>query len=473
MSLKGSKKVDTNRYELEITIDAESFGNAIREAYRKGRSKINVPGFRKGKAPLSIIEKMYGEGVFYEDALNILYPEALESAVKEAELRFVDDKVDFDLVSINKQDGVCFKAIITTYPEVSLKDYKGLTAEKEKVSVTAAEVKAELERMADRNARVIPVTDRAAAKDDIVTIDFEGFTDGVAFDGGKAEGYALTLGSNQFIPGFEDQIIGHNVDDEFDVNVEFPKDYNAENLAGKPAVFKVKVHEIKMRELPAIDDEFAKDVSEFDTLDELKKDIKAKALERKTAAADAAVENQIIDKLVDCVEAEIPNAMFENQVDESIREFDYRLRSQGMDIKTYMSYLGMSNPDDLRANFRPQAEKSVKVRMALEKIVELENIDPSADDVTAEYEKLAQQYNMEVDKIKAVLPESEVKKDVAVTKAMDLVKESAVVSEPAKKTATKKTADKAEKSETKTTAKKTTSTAKKTTKTTTKKTEDK
>lgn len=470
MSLKGSKKVDTNRYELEITIDAESFGNAIKEAYRKGRNKINVPGFRKGKAPLSIIEKMYGESVFFEDALNILYPDALENAVKEADLKFVDDKVDFDLVSINKQDGVCFKATITTYPEVNLKDYKGLTAEKEKVSVTAAEVKAELEKMADRNARVISVTDRAVQKDDIVTIDFEGFTDGVAFDGGKSEGYALTIGSNQFIPGFEDQIIGHNIDDEFDVNVEFPKDYNAENLAGKPAVFKVKLHEIKMRELPAIDDEFAKDVSEFDTLDELKKDIKAKALERKTAAAESAVENQIIDKLIDCLEAEIPEAMFENQVDESIREFDYRLRSQGMDIKTYMGYLGMQNPDDLRANFRPQAEKSVNLRMALEKVAELEKIEPTAEDIEAEYKKFAEQYNMEADKVKAAIPESEIVKDIAVAKAMDLVKASAVISEPAKKTAAKKTT---EKSETKTTAKKSTSTAKKTTKTASEKSEDK
>lgn len=503
MSLKGSKKVDTNRYELEILIDAENFQNAIKEAYKQNRKKINVQGFRKGKAPLSIIEKYYGEGVFFEDALNLLYADALESAVKEAELNMIDDKIDFDLVSISKAEGVHFKATITTYPEVEIKNYKGLTAEKVIANVTDDEVNEEINRMADRNARVVAVEDRAAQNGDITTIDFEGFVDGVPFDGGKAEGYALTLGSNQFIPGFEEQIIGHNIDDEFDVNVEFPKDYNAENLAGKPAIFRVKLHEIKVRELPEIDDEFAKDVSEFDTLEELKADVKAKALERKIAMSDEDVENTLVDKLVEELKAEIPEAMFERRIDESIRDFDYRLRSQGMDLETYMKYLGMNDVNALRDNFRPQAEKSVKVRMALEKIVELENIVPTEDDINAEYEKLAKQYNMEVDKIKPMIPADELSKDVAVSKAIEFVKAEAKIKEvdkksetsekkpAAKKTTTKKTTGDKATAEKKPSAKKTTTTtksatttkstaAKKTTtksttakKTTTKKTADK
>ena len=466
MSLKNSKKVDTNRYELEISIDAESFQNAIKDAYRKNRSKINVPGFRKGKAPLSIIEKFYGEEVFYEDALNLLYSDALDSAVNEAGLRIIEDKIDFDLVSISKAEGVDFKSTITTYPEVEMGEYKGLKAEKVIPQVTDAEIDEEINRMADRNARVVAVEDRAAQSGDITTIDFEGFVDGVPFDGGKAEGYALTLGSNQFIPGFEDQIVGHNVDDEFDVNVEFPKDYQAENLAGKPAVFKVKLHEIKTRELPEIDDEFAKDVSEFDSLEALKADLKAKTLERKTKTADEEVENALIDQLIENMSAEIPEAMFERRVDESIRDFDYRLRSQGMDLETYLKYLGNTDINEFRKNFRPQAERSVKVRMALEKIASLESIKATDEDIAAEYQKLAEQYGMEADKVKAMVPETELVKDIEVTKAIDLVKATAEIKEVEKKseTAAKKPAAKKTTSTTakKTTTKKTTSTAKKT-----------
>lgn len=465
MSLKNSKKVDTNRYELEISIDAESFQNAIKDAYRKNRSKINVPGFRKGKAPLSIIEKFYGEEVFYEDALNLLYSDALDSAVNEAGLRIIEDKIDFDLVSISKAEGVDFKSTITTYPEVEMGEYKGLKAEKVIPQVTDAEIDEEINRMADRNARVVAVEDRAAQSGDITTIDFEGFVDGVPFDGGKAEGYALTLGSNQFIPGFEDQIVGHNVDDEFDVNVEFPKDYQAENLAGKPAVFKVKLHEIKTRELPEIDDEFAKDVSEFDSLEALKADLKAKTLERKTKTADEEVENALIDQLIENMSAEIPEAMFERRVDESIRDFDYRLRSQGMDLETYLKYLGNTDINEFRKNFRPQAERSVKVRMALEKIADLESIKATDEDIAAEYQKLAEQYGMEADKVKAMVPETELVKDIEVTKAIDLVKATAEIKEVEKKseTAAKKPAAKKTTSTTakKTATKKTTSTAKK------------
>jgi len=468
MSLKGSKKVDTNRYELEVSIDAESFQNAIREAYRKNGKKINVPGFRKGKAPLSIIEKFYGEEVFFEDALNLIYSDALDAAITEAGLKFVEDKIDFDLVSISKAEGVEFKATITTYPEVELDAYKGLKVERVTPEVTDAEVDEEIGRMADRNARVVAVEDRAAENGDITTIDFEGFVDGVPFDGGKAEGHTLALGSNQFIPGFEDQIIGHNIGDEFDVNVEFPAEYHAENLAGKPAVFKVKLHEIKKRELPQIDDEFAKDVSEFDTLADLKADLKAKTLERKNATADEQVENDLIDQLIDGMKAEIPEAMFERRVDESLRDFDYRLQSQGMNLETYMQYLGNGDINEFRKNFRPQAERSVKVRLALEKIVELENIVPTEEDIDAEFDKLAKQYNMEADKIKAMIPVEELVKDIAVSKAIALVKDSAQIKEVAKKseTAAKKPATKKS-----TTTKSSTTKSTTTKKTTTKKAE--
>ena len=274
MSLKETKKIDTNRYQLEITVDGEKFREAIREAYKKNCKKINVPGFRRGKAPLHIIETYYGTEIFFEDALNLLYNDLVDEAITESGLKVINDKMDFEMVSISKEDGADFKVSVTTYPEIEIGNYKGLKAEKTAVKVDAAEVNAEVNAMVDRNARMVSVEDRAAKKDDTVIIDFEGFVDGKAFDGGKAEGHSLVLGSGQFIPGFEDQIIGKNIGDEFDVNVTFPEDYGAKDLAGKAAVFKVKLHEIKIKELPTVDDEFAKDVSEFDTLKELKADIK-------------------------------------------------------------------------------------------------------------------------------------------------------------------------------------------------------
>ena len=306
MSLKETKKIDTNRYQLEITVDGEKFREAIREAYKKNSKKINVPGFRRGKAPLHIIETYYGTEIFFEDALNLLYNDLVDEAITESGLKVINDKMDFEMVSISKEDGADFKVSVTTYPEIEIGDYKGLKAEKTAVKVDAAEVNAEVNAMAERNARMVSVEDRAAKKDDTVIIDFEGFVDGKAFDGGKAEGHSLVLGSGQFIPGFEDQIIGKNIGDEFDVNVTFPEDYGAKELAGKAAVFKVKLHEIKIKELPTVDDEFAKDVSEFDTLKELKADIKKKALERKQKAADEAVENALVQQIVDGIKGEIP-----------------------------------------------------------------------------------------------------------------------------------------------------------------------
>ena len=450
MSLKETKKIDTNRYQLEITVDGEKFREAIKEAYKKNGKKINVPGFRKGKAPLHIIETYYGSEIFFEDALNLLYNDLVEDAIKESGLKVINDKMDFDLVSISKEDGADFKVSLTTYPEIEIGEYKGLKAEKTAVKVDAAEVNAEVNAMAERNARMVSVEDRAAKKGDTVVIDFEGFTDGKAFEGGKAEGHSLVLGSGQFIPGFEDQIIGKNFGDEFDVNVTFPEEYGAKELAGKEAVFKVKLHEIKVKELPAVDDEFAKDVSEFDTLKELKADLKKKALDRKKKAADEAVENALVQQIVDSIKGDIPEAMFENRLEQCVEDFAYRLQSQGLNLETYLKYTN-SNIDEFKKSFRPQAESQVKFRLALEKIVELENITPDEKDVEAEYEKLAKDYGVEADKVKNAIPAEELKKDIAVNKAIDLVKESAVITEAepkaeektaAKKPAAKKTAKK-------------------------------
>lgn len=456
MSLKETKKIDTNRYQLEITVDGEKFREAIKEAYKKNGKKINVPGFRKGKAPLHIIETYYGSEIFFEDALNLLYNDLVEDAIKESGLKVINDKMDFDLVSISKEDGADFKVSLTTYPEIEIGEYKGLKAEKTAVKVDAAEVNAEVNAMAERNARMVSVEDRAAKKGDTVVIDFEGFTDGKAFEGGKAEGHSLVLGSGQFIPGFEDQIIGKNIGDEFDVNVTFPEEYGAKELAGKEAVFKVKLHEIKVKELPAVDDEFAKDVSEFDTLKELKADLKKKALDRKKKAADEAVENALVQQIVDSIKGDIPEAMFENRLEQCVEDFAYRLQSQGLNLETYLKYTN-SNIDEFKKSFRPQAESQVKFRLALEKIVELENITPDEKDVEAEYEKLAKDYGVEADKVKNAIPAEELKKDIAVNKAIDLVKERAVITEAepkaeektaAKKPAAKKTAKKtAEKTE--------------------------
>ncbi|MBE6728287.1 MAG: trigger factor [Ruminococcaceae bacterium] len=426
--LKETKKVDTNRYQLEIVIDGEKFREAIEQAYRKNGKKINVPGFRKGKAPLKMIEKLYGTEVFFEDALNLLYGDAVEDAINASELRVIDDKMDFELVSISKEDGVVFKVSVTTYPEIEIGEYKGLKSERPVVSVAAAEVNAEVNAMAERNARMVSVEDRAAKKGDTVVIDFEGFVDGVAFDGGKSEGHSLELGSGQFIPGFEEQIIGKNINDEFDITVTFPEEYGAKELAGKEAVFKIKLHEIKVRELPKVDDEFAKDVSEFDTLKELKADLKKKALERKNKAADEAVENDLVRQIVDSIKGEIPEAMYEARLNQSVQDFDYRLQSQGMNLQTYLKYTS-STIDDFKKSFRPQAEMQVKYRLALEKIVELEGIKADEKELDEQYAKLAEQYGVEVEQVKAVVPVAELEKDVAVGKAIDFVKANAVITD--------------------------------------------
>ena len=460
MSLKASKNVGTNRYELEIVVDGEKFREAIKAAYQKNAKNISIPGFRKGKAPFTFVEKYYGSEVFFEDALDLIYAEVVEEAINESGLKVINDKMDFDMVSISKEDGVDFKVTLTTYPEIEIGKYKGLKAEKVIAKVAKSEVDAQIKSMAERNARMVEVTDRAAAMGDTVTIDFEGFCDGVAFDGGKAEGHALELGSGQFIPGFEDQIVGKNIGDEFDVNVTFPTEYGAENLAGKDATFKCKLHEIKVRELPEIDDEFAKDVSEFDTIKELRADLKAKALERKQKAAEEEVENDLVEQIVSSIKGEIPEAMFENRLNQSVEEFGYRLQSQGLNLDTYLKYTN-ATIDEFKNSFRPQAEAQVKFRLALEKIVELEKIEVTEEDINSQIEKMAEQYGMETDKIRAAVPTEEIAKDLAVGKAIDFIKENAEITEVETKT---EKAEKKPAAKKTSTAKKTTTTAKKTTK---------
>ncbi len=426
MSLKASNKVETNRYELEVQVDGETFEKAVAAVYRKKSKNMTVPGFRKGKAPRHIIEKLYGEAIFYEDAMQELYPGALSDAAKEAELKLVNDKIDLDVTSVGK-DGFTFKAVVTVEPEVEIKDYKGIEVTKKPADVTDEVLEEEINKVRERNSRMVTVEDRAAQDGDITVIDFEGFVDGEAFEGGKAENYNLTLGSKSFIPGFEEQITGHKTNDEFSIKVNFPDDYQVDELKGKEAEFKIVLHEIKSRELPEFDDEFVKDVSEKETVDEYKEELKEEVAKRLQQESDTDLENQIFTKVCDMLEAEIPEAMYENVIDDMIREFDMRLRSQGMDMATYMQYMGMDQ-SGLRAAYRTQAEQRVKLRLALEKIAQLENLTASEEEIEAEYARLAENYKMEAEKIKNMIAAENIAKDIAVEKAMNLVKDSAKVS---------------------------------------------
>ncbi len=427
MSLKNATKKENNRVELEIEVDAATFEAAVDAAYRKDIKDITIPGFRKGKAPRSLVEKMYGEGMFYETAVNDVYPAALDEAIKESGYEYVEDKIDFDVQSVGK-DGLKFTAVITVKPEVELGEYKGLKATKKLAAVTDEDVDAEVKMLQERNSRMVSVDDRAAEMGDTVTFDFEGFVDGVAFEGGKAENHALLLGSGQFIPGFEEQLVGKKIDEECDVNVTFPEEYHAADLAGKPAVFKCKIHEIQMKELPELNDDFAKDVSDFDTLDELKADSKKKLEERRAAAAEDEVSEQLVEGLLGILTADIPAAMFENAINESVQDFEYRLQSQGLNMDMYMQYTG-TDKEAFRESFREQAEKKVKMRLILEKIAKVENIVPTAEDLEAEYNRYAEMYQIEADKVKAFIPEQALSEDLAVQKAMDFVKENAKIKE--------------------------------------------
>ena len=428
MSLKNVNKPETNVVEIEFTSDKAAFDAACDKAYKKNVGSISVPGFRKGKAPKHIIEKMYGKGVFYDEALNEIVNPAFTDAVKDQDFKMVSQP-EFDVVSID-DDGVTFKAKFYVKPEVEITDYIGIPVTKTVREASDEDADNEISDTQKRNSRQVEVTDRAAQDGDIVVIDFDGYVDDKPFEGGKAEKYNLTLGSGQFIPGFEEQIVGKNIGDEFDVNVTFPAEYHAAELAGKPAVFKIKLHEIKFNELPALDDEFAKDVSEFDTFAEYKADVKAKIQDRYNKQADGEVEEQLIGALIEKLKAEIPEPMYVAETENFVRDFDGRLRMQGLDLKTYFKYTGL-DLDALRKQMRPQAERQVKTRLALEKIVELEGIKPTDEEIAAEYDRIAKAYNMELDKVKEMVDEAAIAEDVAVKKAVDLVKEKAVVTEKA------------------------------------------
>lgn len=423
MALKSSNKVDTNTYEIEVTVDAQTFADACKSAYMKQRKSIQIPGFRKGKATQGMVEKVYGEGAFYEEALEIVYPNAVQSAIDEAELKVVGQPFDLDVPVMSKAEGVEMKMKVTTYPEVKLGEYKGLEAKMLDTEATDDDVAEELKNMQDRNSRLVTVEDRAAEMGDTAEIDFEGFVDGVAFEGGKGENYPLELGSGSFIPGFEEQVAGHKSEEEFDVNVTFPEEY-AEELAGKDAVFKCKIHEIKSKELPELDDDFAKDVSEFDTLDELKADLKKQIGDRKTASANTDFENQLLEQVCDNMEVEIPECMFDQKCDEMIQDYAYRLQMQGIDLNTYLGYLGQT-PEQFKSQFMDGAKKQVKTQVALDAIVEAEKLEATEDEINAEIDKLAAQYDMEADKIKAAVPQDQIAKDVTTKKAVDLIVNSA------------------------------------------------
>ena len=436
MSLTSVNKLEHNTVELMINVSEEQFQDALNKAYKKKVKSIALPGFRKGKAPKAMIEKMYGKEFFYDDAINMVYPSAYEAAVAEANIEPVDRANVSDL-TVEQGKGFSFKATVTVKPDVTVKNYKGIKAEKNIESIMAADVKAELERMRERNARMTTIDSRAAKNGDTAVIDFEGFKEGVAFEGGKGENFPLGLGSGQFIPGFEEQVVGHNTGDEFDVNVTFPEDYHAEDLKGQPVVFKVKLNTIQEKELPALDDEFAKDVSEFDTLDELKKDVKERLQKEADKKAQVDMENSLITTVIENMEGEIPECMFENKINEMVNDFTYRLQSQGMNLDLYLHYTG-STMESFRETFKESAERQVKIRLALEKIAEVENLTATPEDIEAEYEKIAKNYGIDAQKVKGVLPEKEVIKDVTVNKAIDLVRDSADVTEKKiKKTASK------------------------------------
>lgn len=424
MALKSSNKVETNVYELEITVDAETFTEACKKAYLKQRKSIQIPGFRKGKATQGMIEKVYGEGAFYEEALEIVYPEAVGAAFDEAGLNVIDQPSDVEFPTMSKTEGVVIKMKVATYPEVKLGEYKGIKGKMLDTEATDEDVETELKNMQERNSRLVTVEDRESAMGDTCDINFEGFVDDVAFDGGKGENYPLELGSNSFIPGFEEQVAGHKAGEEFDVNVTFPKQYEP-SLAGKDAVFKCKINEIKAKELPELDDEFAKDVSEFDTLDELKDDLKKQIAERKEANAKTDFENQIIEQICENMEVEIPECMFTQKCDEMVQDYAYRLQMQGLDLNTYLQYLGQTM-DQFKEQFMEGAKQQVKTKLALDAIVKAENIEASEEEIEAEVNKLAEQYNMEADKIKAAVPAEQLSADITTRKAVDFIVDNAV-----------------------------------------------
>ena len=442
MKLISCEKLEKSMVELQFSIDAETFKSAVNAAFKREGKKYAIPGFRKGKAPKAMIEKMYGKDLFQYDAVNDLFPENYEAAVKEANIDVVG-RPDAEVVSMSEEEGATLKVKVAVKPEVELGEYAGLTVNKDVKTVDEADVDAEIKRMQDRNGRLL-TREGAAENGDTVDIDFEGFVDGKAFDGGKAEHYSLVLGSGSFIPGFEEQVVGHAAGENFDVNVKFPEEYQAEELAGKDATFKIKLHEVKYKELPELDDDFAKDVSEYDTLDELKDSIRNGIQANHEKQADQKVENDLIDQVVSNMKAEIPDAMIDSRIEELVQDFQYRISQQGLKLEQYLQYMGQ-----FKEQFREQADKQVKMRLAMEAIVAKESIEATEEEFEAEIKRIADAYQMEADKVKSLVDAAAVKKDLAVNKAIDFVKSKANIvtaaveeKKPAKKT-TRKTTKKA------------------------------
>ena len=424
MSFKVEQMEEKNMVKLVIESTAEEFEAGLNKAYNKDKNKISIPGFRKGKAPRKMIEQMYGAEVFYEDAANAIIPEAYATAAEESKLEIVSQpKIS---VQLEKGKPFIFAAEVAVKPEVELGTYKGVEVEKADTEVTDADVEEELKKVQEQNSRTVTVEDRAVKDGDMTVIDFEGFVDGVAFDGGKAENYNLTIGSGNFIPGFEEQIIGHSTDEEFSINVKFPEEYQAEELAGKDAEFKIKLHEIKAKELPEVDDEFVKDVSEKETVAEYRDELKETIAARLEDEAEKDKDNQIAEKLIELLEGEIPQAMYDNQVNEMVRDFEMRIRSQGIDMNTYLQYMGI-DLDGLKKMYADEAKKRVQLRLALETIAKKENIEVTDADLDEAYNKMAEAYKVDVETVKGAVPAETLTLDVKAEKALNMVKDSVVV----------------------------------------------
>lgn len=419
------EKTDKNIVSFEFSVSPEEFEKAVQKAYKKNVKKINMPGFRKGKAPRIIIEKAYGKEVFYEDAINFVLPDAYDKAVEENGISPVaQPEVDLKSEKIEPDKEIIFTAKVVVKPEFELGEYKGVKAEKAVYETTDEDINEEIEKLRERNSRLVPVEDRAVQADDIASIDFEGFVDDVAFEGGKGENFDLTIGSGQFIPGFEDQLLGKNVGEDVEVKVTFPDEYHAEDLAGKDAVFKVKINSLKVKELPEADDDFAMDVSEFDTLDEYKADIKSKLEKANEDKAKHETEQNVIDAVCANTEIDIPDEMIDSQIDSMIRDMDMQMRYQGIDLNTYMQYTGQTM-DTIREQYKPEAEKRVKTTLVLEKVSEVEKIEATDEDVENEYQKISEENGMKIDDIKKYIKEDDVKARIKAEKAINLLVESA------------------------------------------------